>query len=345
MRRALYILIILLIYPALGSAREAWRGWCEIGGAHVVTSALTSTTTVQKSSTGCLVTVYVTGSTLATIYSDNNGTPLANPFSADTTTGMWKFYAANGRYDVTTTSATLGVVTYSDILICDPADPGSACGTTVGSGVNFYKNGTLIALESGVNFIEGTNVTIDPAVDDPGNNRVALTFNSAEQVALAGTLVGVEPQINFIQGANAALTVVDNTGVSPPRIDVTIAASPTRGLVFTIGDPGASLALTAASTTTEYLTVPFACTISAYNLAIDAGTITVAFWKIATGTAIPTVANIINTSGVSIASGTAIHSTTVTDFTTLAVAANDIIAMNVTAVATAKYVNGVLQCQ
>lgn len=119
--------------------------------------------------------------------------------------------------------------------------------------------------------------------------------------------------------------------------------SSARGISFTIGDPGGS-ALTAASTTTRYITVPFACTISAYNLAIDAGTITVKFWKIATGTAIPTVANSINTAGVGIASGTAIHSATVSDFSPTSVAANDIIAMNVTAVATAKFVNGVLQC-
>lgn len=117
----------------------------------------------------------------------------------------------------------------------------------------------------------------------------------------------------------------------------------TRGLGFTIGDPGGS-ALSAASTTTAYLTVPFACTISAYDLAIDAGTITVKFWKVGTGTAIPTSSNSINTSGVSIASGTAIHSATLTDFTSTAVSANDILAMNVTAVATAKYVQGVLQC-
>jgi hypothetical protein len=116
-----------------------------------------------------------------------------------------------------------------------------------------------------------------------------------------------------------------------------------RGLYFSIGDPANSSALTTSSVT--YLaSVPFACTISAYNLAIDAGTITVKFWKIATGTAIPTVSNVINTSGVGIATGTAIHSATVSDFTTTAVAANDIMAMAVTAVATAKFVNGVLEC-
>lgn len=116
-----------------------------------------------------------------------------------------------------------------------------------------------------------------------------------------------------------------------------------RGVSFSIGDP-AGAALTAASTTTSYVTVPFACTIAGYNLLVDAGTVTVKFWKIATGTAIPTVSNVINTSGVGIASGTAIHSATTSDFTTTTVTANDIVAMNITAVATAKYVQGVLQC-
>lgn len=116
------------------------------------------------------------------------------------------------------------------------------------------------------------------------------------------------------------------------------------GLVFTIGDPAGS-ALTSGSTTTDYLRVPFACTIQAYNLLIDGGTVTVKFWKVASGTAIPTASNSISTSGVAISSGTAARSTTLTDFTTTAIAANDMLAMNVTAVATAKYVQGVLQCQ
>lgn len=127
--------------------------------------------------------------------------------------------------------------------------------------------------------------------------------------------------------------------------DPTFQTCTIHGVSFTIGDPGAASPLSAASTTTDYVTVPFGCTIAAYNLAIDAGTITVKFWKIGTGTAIPTSANSINTSGVSVSSGTAIHSTTLSDFTTTTVTANDILAMNVTAVSTAKYVNGVLQCQ
>jgi len=124
------------------------------------------------------------------------------------------------------------------------------------------------------------------------------------------------------------------------------AATRARGLSFSIGDPANSSALTTSSVS-QTLTVPYACTISAYNLAFspgDTGTITVKFWKVATGTAIPTSGNSINTSGVSIASGTAIHSTTVSDFTSTAVSANDMIAMAVTAVATTKSITGVLQC-
>ena len=119
-----------------------------------------------------------------------------------------------------------------------------------------------------------------------------------------------------------------------------------RAIGFSIGDPANSSALNTSSVSAT-VTVPFACTISAYNLAFgpgDTGTITVKFWKVATGTGIPTISNVINTSGVGIASGTAIHSTTLTDFTSTAVAANDMIAMVVTAVATTKSITGVLEC-
>lgn len=116
-----------------------------------------------------------------------------------------------------------------------------------------------------------------------------------------------------------------------------------HAISFSIGTPGGT-ALTAGATTTDYISVPFACTINRYTLMIDAGTITVKFWKVALGTAIPTSGNSINTSGVGISSGTAITSTTLSDFTTTSVAANDAIAMNVTAVSTAAFVNGVLSC-
>lgn len=146
--------------------------------------------------------------------------------------------------------------------------------------------------------------------------------------------------------AGSPTTTTQSAGDNSTKIATTayVDRMKQRAIAFTIGDPGNSSALTAASTTTSYVTVPFACTIAAYSLLIDAGTITVKFWKIATGTAIPTSSNSINTSGVAISSGTAIRSATVSDFTTTTVTANDILAMNVTSVATAKFVTGVLEC-
>ena len=92
-------------------------------------------------------------------------------------------------------------------------------------------------------------------------------------------------------------------------------------------------------------TIPFACTINRYSLAADQGTATVKFWKVATGTAIPAVGNSINTSGVSLATGTKIDSTTLSDFTTTAIALNDSIIMDITAVAGGMtYLDGVLGC-
>lgn len=81
-----------------------------------------------------------------------------------------------------------------------------------------------------------------------------------------------------------------------------------------------------------YFTCPFAGTISAWNIAVDTGTITIKVWKIATGTAVPTSANSINTSGISLSSNTYIRSTTLTDFTSTTVTAGDIFAFNIEAV-------------
>jgi hypothetical protein len=116
-----------------------------------------------------------------------------------------------------------------------------------------------------------------------------------------------------------------------------------RALSFTFGDPAGS-ALSSGSTTTVYLTVPFACTINAWSIVVDAGTATVKFWRKATGTAIPTSSDSINTSGVEISTGTAVRSTTLSDFTSTSIAANDILAANLTAVSTAKFLNAVLEC-
>lgn len=62
--------------------------------------------------------------TLSTLYSDDGVTPKANPFTAATDTGIYNWYAANGRYDETVTPEDGDGDAYSnsDILLYDPTD-------------------------------------------------------------------------------------------------------------------------------------------------------------------------------------------------------------------------------
>jgi len=94
-----------------------------------------------------------------------------------------------------------------------------------------------------------------------------------------------------------------------------------------------------------YLTVPFACTLQAWNITADTGTATIKVWKVASGTAIPTASNSINTAGVGISSGTAVHSTTLSDFSTTSITKNDLLGIDLFAVSGATKVSFVLECQ
>lgn len=92
-----------------------------------------------------------------------------------------------------------------------------------------------------------------------------------------------------------------------------------------VGDPAGSALATGVLC---YVVVPLAGTITGWDIVVDAGTGTIDVWKIATGTAKPTVTNTITASALpAISTGTAIHSTTLTSWTT-SVAANDILGFN-----------------
>ena len=93
---------------------------------------------------------------------------------------------------------------------------------------------------------------------------------------------------------------------------------------------------------TGFFVAPYSGTITGWNIAVDQGTLTFKTWKIAAGTAVPTSANSINTSGVSISTGTVIESTTTSDFTTTTITAGDIIAFTITAVSSTTYASGSL---
>ena len=99
-------------------------GFCEAGAQTVLTSGLSSSTQVQASFPQCQISVSIHGGGPAIIYSNDSGTPLANPFTA-TTSGQWQFFAATGSYDITLTCASACVppspspfpVTFSEVNI------------------------------------------------------------------------------------------------------------------------------------------------------------------------------------------------------------------------------------
>lgn len=114
-----------------------------------------------------------------------------------------------------------------------------------------------------------------------------------------------------------------------------------RSFGTTFGDTTGS-ALTSGSVV--YFTVPYACTISAWNISVDAGTVTFDIWKIATGSAVPTVSNTITASAKpALSSGTSLHSTSMSGWTT-SVTANDIFGIQLNTVATAKFAELDIQC-
>ena len=115
----------------------------------------------------------------------------------------------------------------------------------------------------------------------------------------------------------------------------------TRAIAFVFDGGDAAL----AANKTVYLRVPYACTIADWSIqSTTAETVTVQFLRAATGgSALPSAS--INTSGLSLSTGNAIYSTTLTDFTSTAIAANDWLAAKLTAITASQQVTVVLGCQ
>jgi hypothetical protein len=161
-----------------------------------------------------------------------------------------------------------------------------------------------------------------------------------------------DARIAYTNPGADTIRVWDNTDIAPAN--ATIGASfsynhsthtlnaalnnRVRYIPFTIDGGGSAIT---AGKIKGFVTVPYSGTITAYNIMADAvgGTpLKIKFWKIAAGTAVPTSTNSINTSGVSLSSGTSTGRVAVTgggDFTTTTVSANDIIACNIESVSSA----------
>lgn len=121
-KRILFWCLLSAVVACPALARQRAFGFCQQGGIAFPQPHYGGPSFLMGSYPGCLVTVYLTGTTtLATLYSDNNNTPASNPFQADSVTGLYFFYADNGHYDVNTsggqipTAYTLGDVFLNDL--------------------------------------------------------------------------------------------------------------------------------------------------------------------------------------------------------------------------------------
>jgi hypothetical protein len=147
----------------------------------------------------------------------------------------------------------------------------------------------------------------------------------------------------FPAGAIVAATGDSATGffpsgtIEPARLPAGVTAG---GFGASFDGGGSAIATNA----TAYMSIPAACTIAASSILVDTGTLTFKVWRAAAGTAIPTSGGSINTSGIAISTGTALRTTTVTDYTDTTLDVNDILAITLTAVSGATKANIFVEC-
>ena len=242
------------------------------------------------------------------------------------------------------------------------------------AGTLALSNGSAIAHTILGSAATATNTILGPAVVIPNGHLVECSTSGTVCTFTDGGVPAGAPAFSVItSGTNTAATMVVGSGaslaptsasagvISANQINGTAlgglatgllknttttgvpsVVSSNRAISFQLGIPGGSSLSTGVL---AYVTVPFACTITGWSIEADAGTATIKFLKVASGTAIPTLgSNSISTSGVALASGTVIQSTTLTDFTTTTVTANDIVAADMITTSGVGFINAQLVC-
>lgn len=236
------------------------------------------------------------------------GTPVNNQVGVWTGDGTLEG-DADLTFDTATNTLATGVVTVTDDAYAAGWNGSAAVPT---------KN----ALYDKIETLQPLDATLTSLA---AYNTAGLITQTAADTFTGRTLTGTANQI----------TVSNGDGVSGnPTLSLATNAKLAQ-ITMIIGDGVNAISANAVS-----FPVPcvFAGTITAYSISVDAGTCTIKTWKKATGTAIPTSADSISTSGVALSTGTHVRSTTLTDFTTTTVTANDIFIATATAVSTAKYI-------
>ncbi len=251
--------------------------------------------------------------------------------------------------DIPTATPAAGSIIFADIAA--PASPAAAHLAIFGDSTDLRfhdKNaagtiGTTVVADTGAtnNFLTAISAAgvISKAQPTPTNVGLGNVTNDAQ--TKSAIVPNTAPSAGQILVGNAGGTAYAPVTVSGSGATISLASTGvmtisgvTTAVIRTIGATwdGAGAALTTGKAT-GYVSVPFAGTITGYSISADVGTCTIQTWRVATGTAVPTVSNSISTSGVQLTTGTHVRSTSVGDFTNTTVAVGDIFAFNLGTVA------------
>lgn len=182
MKRTLLGLLLLVLIATPAFALGKWQQYAEIGGQSV------SGTTVkyQKSCPGASIRVKVGGtSTDAALYSTSSLTGLSNPFNA-TSTGLIKFFAADGTYDITVT-CTDGI---SYTLFGESVGDGTSAEVTIDS-YGALDDGTTnndTAITNAINAVNtaGGGIVKVPCTASSYHLTTAVTLTTISNVTIRG---------------------------------------------------------------------------------------------------------------------------------------------------------------
>lgn len=226
-------------------ARGLVQGDVERGGFTVTTDGRTSTTLVQRSFPSATVDVFNAGTgTHSSIFSDAGGTPLANPFTADTD-GHWAFWANPGSYDVQFSGASVGITspyTRFSFFVPDTAvtaplpDPGSN-GIIVRTALQTLVTRTITGTANEISVSNGDGTAGNPTISIPA----AVTFSGK---TIAG---GTYSAPTITGGTHTAITSLGIRSAGAGAFDVTISNTETltagRILTLTLNDAARTINL------------------------------------------------------------------------------------------------------
>ncbi len=333
------------------------------GTATVLTLPAVTGTIVASGDTGTVTNTMLAGSIANAKLSNSaitiagTSTSLGGTITQDTITGLGSTglikrtgantlaIATSGTdYAVATTGSSVlkgngsGGFTNSKVALTEPA---TAATLTIADNKILTVNNTLTL--SGT---DSTTMTFPSTSATIARTDAANTFTGTQTV---GALVATTVNGNTITTGTGVLTLGAGKTFTPSN---TITLTGTDGVSMNVSNNkiaqitmiiGDGVNAISANATSFAVPCTFAGTITGYTIAADAGTCTIKTWKKATGTAIPTISDVISTSGVALSTGTLVRSTTVSDFTSTTVTANDVFIVQATSVATAKFISFTLE--